>query len=136
MEKHSPTWGSVPPTWGSIPPTWGSVPPTWRSIPPTWGSVSPTWGSVPPLNTIFHLSGFLKDLRDKMIQRLKKQMPELKRQIDVQGKRVKSNAFIKFAKKDGEYCDKLHAVPVVDGICLTISATALLGMDKYRSCIV
>ncbi|MDR1554009.1 MAG: KAP family NTPase [Prevotellaceae bacterium] len=83
-----------------------------------------------PSKDDFHLSGFLKTLRDEMIQRLKKQMPELKRQIDVQGKRVKSNAFIKFSKKDGEYCVKLHAVPVENGICLTISTTALISMDK------
>jgi hypothetical protein len=78
-----------------------------------------------PLDNDVHISSFLKELRDELIVRLKKRLPDIARQIASQGKRVKSNAFIKFSKKDDACCVQLHAQFTGNGIELNISAKSL-----------
>lgn len=75
-----------------------------------------------PISNDVHISSFLKELRDKLIPLLKEKLPDISRQIAPQGKRVQSNAFIKFSKKDGECWVKLHAESTEKGIELDISA--------------
>lgn len=78
-----------------------------------------------PLNNDIHISPFLKELRDKLIPILRKKLPDIGKQIASQGKRVQSNAFIKFTKKDGECWIKLHAESTEKGIKLDISAKSM-----------
>jgi hypothetical protein len=94
-----------------------------------------------PIDNDVHISSFLKELRDELITRLKKRLPDIARQIAPQGKRVKSNAFIKFTKKDDECCMRLHAQFTGKGIELNISAGQLSiqpksiilpSVDSYR----
>jgi len=75
-----------------------------------------------PLSNDIHISSFLKELRDDLIPLLKEKLPDIAKQITPQGKRVQSNAFIKFTKKDGECWIKLHAESTEKGIGLNISA--------------
>ena len=76
-----------------------------------------------PSNADLHISTFLKDLRNKLIPLLKKQLP--KKRIAPQGKQVRTNAFIKFSKKDGEYWIKLRADSDKNNIILSISAKSV-----------
>jgi hypothetical protein len=78
-----------------------------------------------PLANDVHISSFLKELRDELITRLKKRLPDIARQIVPQGKRVKSNAYIRFSKKDDTCCIQLHAAFTGDGIELNISVKSL-----------
>lgn len=66
-----------------------------------------------------------RSLRDKLIPMLKEKLPDIARQIAPQGKRVQSNAFIKFTKKDGECWVKLHAESTGENIKLDISAKSI-----------
>jgi hypothetical protein len=76
-----------------------------------------------PLSNDVHLSTFLKELRERLIKELKKQFPPDKAKlIAPQGKRVKSNALIKFSRKDDECCIILHAQFGGNSIELDISA--------------
>lgn len=67
-----------------------------------------------------HISSFLKELRQKVIVRLREKLPNISKQILPQGKRVKSNAYIKFSKKDFEYWVKLNSESTSKGIELSI----------------
>jgi predicted KAP-like P-loop ATPase len=94
----------------------------------------------PPIDNDVHISSFLKDLRTELIARLKKRLPDIARQITSQGKRVKSNAFIKFPGKDDKCWVKLHAQFTGNGIELDISAKSsdrtekiiLLSADDFK----
>jgi hypothetical protein len=78
-----------------------------------------------PLGEGIHISSFLKGLRDKLIERLKKQNAEIKH-VAAHGMRVKNNAFIKFSrKKEDKDCIRLHAQFRENQIELSISATSL-----------
>lgn len=67
-----------------------------------------------------HISSFLKELRQKIIVRLKEELPDISKLISPQGKRVKSNAFIKFSRKDHEYSVKLNSITTSSSIELNI----------------
>jgi t-SNARE complex subunit (syntaxin) len=74
----------------------------------------------------FLVSTFLKELRSELIVHLKKSLPDIAKQIGTLGKRVRSNAFIKFSPKKQM---KLHARAVNNGIQLVISVEVPLAKD-------
>ena len=59
----------------------------------------------------FHRSSFLKHLRHLLIPKLKDELPEIKDLISAQGKRVQTNAYIKFTKEDWGHWVRLHSHP-------------------------
>ncbi|WP_336071038.1 P-loop NTPase fold protein [Mesoflavibacter sp. CH_XMU1404-2] len=66
----------------------------------------------------YHRGNFLKHLRHLLLPQLKKNLPEIANQIKPQGKRVQSNAFIKFTDKDWGHWIKLHSHPFEGGVRL------------------
>lgn len=79
----------------------------------------------PPVN--YHKGNFLKHLRSLLIPQLKKDLPEIANTIKPQGKRVQSNAYIKFTGKDWGHWIKLYSHPHDGGIRLIIMS------DKWIS---
>ena len=77
----------------------------------------------------YHKGKFLKHLRQLLIKQLQKDLPDISSKIKAQGKRVQSNAFIKFSDKDWGHWLKLHSHPYEGGIRL------LLVSDKWISLI-
>lgn len=75
----------------------------------------------------YHRGNFLKHLRHLLLPQLKKNLPEIVNQIKPQGKRVQSNAYIKFTEKDWGHWIKLHSHPFESGIRLIITS------DKWVS---
>jgi len=75
----------------------------------------------------YHRGQFLKRLRGLLIPKLKNNLPEIAHLIQPQGKRVQSNAFIKFTERDWHHWIKLHSHPFEDGIRLIVNS------DKWLS---
>ncbi|WP_341222145.1 KAP family P-loop NTPase fold protein [Polaribacter atrinae] len=69
----------------------------------------------------YHKGNFLKHLRYLLINELKIILPETASKINTQGKRVQSNAYIKFSEKDWGHWIKLHSHPYEGGIRLIIT---------------
>lgn len=82
----------------------------------------------------YHRGEFLKRLRELLIPQLRYNLPEIAKTIDVQGKRVQSNAYIKFTKKDWGHWIKLHSHPYDGGIRLTMSSEKWMSpIKKFNS---
>lgn len=75
----------------------------------------------------YHRGDFLKKLRNLLINQLRLDLPEIANEITFQGKRVQSNAYIKFTKNDWGNWIKLHSHPYDGGIRLIIMS------DKWIS---
>lgn len=75
----------------------------------------------------YHRGNFLKHLRHLLIKQLQKDLPEISNKIKPQGKRVQSNAFIKFSDNDWGHWLKLHSHPYEGGIRL------IMVSDKWVS---
>lgn len=75
----------------------------------------------------YHRGNFLKHLRHLILPELKNNLPEIANQINPQGKRVQSNAYIKFTEKDWGHWIKLNSQPYEGGIRLMITS------DKWVS---
>lgn len=75
----------------------------------------------------YHRGNFLKHLRHLLLPQLKKNLPEIANQIKPQGKRVQSNAFIKFTETDWGHWIKLHSHPFEGGVRL------IMASDKWVS---
>ncbi len=75
----------------------------------------------------YHRGNFLKHLRNLLIPQLRNNLPEIANVIKPQGKRVQSNAYIKFTEKDWGHWLKLHSHPHEGGIRL------ILISDKWIS---
>jgi len=75
----------------------------------------------------YHKGNLLKDVRKKLIKKLKEKMPELANTISQQGTRVQSNAFIKFTKNDWQQWIKLHSHPFEGEIRLIITTSKWVG---------
>lgn len=72
----------------------------------------------------YHRGDFLKNIRSVIIDNMKKGLPEIKDLIAPQGKRVQSNAYIKFAEKDWEDYIQLHTDPYKGQVRLDFEAWA------------
>jgi GTPase SAR1 family protein len=75
----------------------------------------------------YHKGNFLKHLRNLLIPQLRNNLPEIATTINPQGKRVQSNAYIKFTEKDWGHWLKLHSHPYEGGIRL------IMISDKWVS---
>ena len=83
-----------------------------------------------PSNADVHISGFLKELREKLIPLLKNQLPDIAKLIAPTKKGVRTIAPIKFSKKEDECWVRLHAKSTEKGIELTISAKSIDVPEK------
>lgn len=75
----------------------------------------------------YHKGNFLKHLRNLLIPQLKIDIPEVENLIKPQGKRVQSNAFIKFTENDWGNWIKLTSHPYDGGVRLIVTS------DKWMS---
>ena len=73
----------------------------------------------------YHRGNFLKHLRHLLIKNIKNLIPEAANTIQTQGKRVQSNAYIKFTNKDWEHWLQLRSHPYNNEIRL------ILHTDKW-----
>lgn len=80
----------------------------------------------------YHRGNFLKHLRNLLIPQLKKDLPEISNLINPQGKRVQSNAFIKFTEKDWGNWIKLHSHPYEGGVRLLIASDKWMAPGKLH----
>lgn len=81
----------------------------------------------------YHRGSFLKHLRNLLIPQLKNQLPEIKHLIKTQGKRVQSNAFIKFTEKDWGHWIKLHSHPHDGGVRLIMVSDKWMAHTKNHN---
>jgi len=81
----------------------------------------------------YHKGNFLKHLRHLLIKQLQKDLPEISSKIKPQGKRVQSNAFIKFSDKDWGHWLKLHSHPYEGGIRLIMVSDKWISPIKKHS---
>lgn len=81
----------------------------------------------------YHRGNFLKHLRKLLIPELKKRLPEIAKKINTQGKRVQSNAFIKFSEKDWQKWIRLSSNPIDGQIRLMVTSGKRMCSDKYSS---
>lgn len=83
----------------------------------------------------YHRGNFLKHLRNLILPQLRNDLPKIKKLIDVQGKRVQSNAYIKFTAKDWGHCIKLHSHPHEGEVRLIIVSDKWLAPVKNHKSI-
>ena len=83
----------------------------------------------------YHRGNFLKHLRHLLIPQLKKDLPEIANLINTQGKRVQSNAFIKFTAKDWGNWLKLHSHPYEGAVRLIMVSDKWLAPIKNHNSI-
>ncbi|WP_179020270.1 KAP family P-loop NTPase fold protein [Winogradskyella forsetii] len=81
----------------------------------------------------YHRGSFLKHLRNLLIPQLKNQLPEIADLIKTQGKRVQSNAFIKFTKNDWAHYIKLHSHPHEGGVRLILVSDKWMAHSKNHN---
>ena len=82
----------------------------------------------------YHRGNFLKHLRHLLIKQLRNEMPEISNTINSQGKRVQSNAYIKFTEKDWGHWIKLQSHPYEGGVRLImISEKYVSPSNKHSS---
>lgn len=82
----------------------------------------------------YHKGNFLKHLRNLIIPQLRNNLPEIAHQIKRQGKRVQSNAYIKFTEKDWGHWLKLHSHPYEGGIRLIMLSDKWVSpTNKHKS---
>jgi GTPase SAR1 family protein len=81
----------------------------------------------------YHKGNFLKHLRNLLIPQLRNNLPEIATTINQQGKRVQSNAYIKFTEKDWGHWLKLHSHPYEGGIRLTMLSDKWVSPSKKHN---
>ncbi|MEW4923920.1 P-loop NTPase fold protein [Algibacter sp. 2305UL17-15] len=81
----------------------------------------------------YHRGNFLKNLRNLLIPQLKKYLPKIANLIKTQGKRVQSNAFIKFTEKDWGNWIKLHSHPYEGAVRLIMVSDKWLAPVKNHN---
>jgi GTPase SAR1 family protein len=79
----------------------------------------------------YHRGHFLKTLRTNLINDLKSQNPKVSEHISTQGKRVQSNAYIKFSEKPWGHWMRLHSSPHEGKIRLLIGTTKWVSPITY-----
>jgi len=78
----------------------------------------------------YHRGAFLKNMRNKLIPALKTTLPEIADLIQSQGKRVQSNAFIKFTKENWGHWIRLHSYPIDGKVCMNIASDKWIAPIK------
>lgn len=81
----------------------------------------------------YHKGHFLKNLRSKLLPLLKEQLPDIANHITDQGKRVQSNAYIKFTPQNWGHWIRLHSHPVNGKIRLIINTDRWIFPAKFSS---
>lgn len=81
----------------------------------------------------YHRGNFLKHLRKVLIPELKKQLPEIGKLIKPQGKRVQSNAYIKFSEKNWGHWLKLHSHPYEGKVRLVMMSDKWVCPTKHNT---
>ena len=84
----------------------------------------------------YHRGSFLKHLRSLLIPQLKNQLPEIADLITNQGKRVQTNAYIKFTKKDWAHYIRLHSHPYEGGVRLIMISDKWIAHSKNHGLLV
>jgi len=81
----------------------------------------------------YHRGNFLKHLRNLLIPEMKKQLPEIANLIKPQGKRVQSNAYIKFSEKNWGHWLKLHSHPFDGKVRLIMMSDKWICPAKHNT---
>lgn len=81
----------------------------------------------------YHRGSFLKHIRYLLIPQLKNQLLEIADSIQTQGKRVQSNAYIKFTKNDWGHYIRLYSHPYEGGIRLMMVSSKLIEHLKTHN---
>ena len=81
----------------------------------------------------YHRGNFLKYLRNLLIPQLKNQLPEIADLIKTQGKRVQSNAFIKFTLNDWAHYIKWHSHSHEGGVRLIMVSDKWMAHSKNHN---
>ncbi len=83
----------------------------------------------------YHKGNFLKHLRNLLIPQLKNNLPEIANTINAQGKRVQSNAYIKFTKDDWGNWVKILSHPHEGGVRLIMVSDKWVAPVKNHNSI-
>jgi len=81
----------------------------------------------------YHRGSFLKHLRWLLIPELKNNLPEISTHIQTQGKRVQSNAYIKFTEKDWAHWIQLTSHPYEGAVRLIMLSDKWLAPIKNHN---
>ncbi len=81
----------------------------------------------------YHKGGFLKKMRKSLIPHLKERLSEIKDLIQPQGKRVQSNAYIKFTENNWGQWIRLSSKPYEGKVRLSISSDKWVSPTKHNT---
>jgi hypothetical protein len=81
----------------------------------------------------YHRGNFLKHIRQLLVPKLKEKLPEIGKLIQVQGRRVQTNAYIKFTQNDWGQFIKLFSHPFEGKIKLLITSAKWMFAANSKS---
>lgn len=81
----------------------------------------------------YHKGDFLKRMRNLLIPKLKEKLPQISKLIEIQGKRVQTNAYIKFTKNDWGRYIKLFSQPYDGKVRLLICTNRWMFATNNKS---